>query len=95
MKEEYVRESKIIEKTDTEKEIELVKNIIEVKKELKAASTNFEFVEDELADYYTYQIKANQSKLNFLIKQAKTKGITIDMINQIKISLFDEELDAG
>lgn len=95
MKEEFVRESKIKDKTDLEKEIELVRNIIVVKEELKSANENFEFVEDELIDYYTYQIKANQSKLNYLIRQAKTKGITIDMINQIKISLYNEELDAG
>ena len=56
---------------------------------------NFDFVEDEMIDYYTYQIKANQSKLNYLIKEAKSKGITIDMINQIKIKLYNEELDVG
>ena len=95
MQEEYIRENKIKDKTDLEKEIELVRNIITVKEELKAANENFEFVEDELIDYYTYQIKANQSKLNYLIRQAKTKGITIDMINQIKIKLYKEELDAG
>lgn len=95
MREEFIKESNIKDKTDLEKEIELVRNIIVVKEELKSANENFEFVEDELIDYYTYQIKANQSKLNYLIRQAKTKGITIDMINQIKISLYNEELDAG
>lgn len=95
MQEEFIRERKIKDKTDLEKEVELVRNIIVVKEELKAANENFEFVEDELIDYYTYQIKANQSKLNYLIRQAKTKGITIDMINQIKIRLYNEELDAG
>ena len=95
MQEEFVKENNIKDKTDIEKEIELVRNIITVKEELKAANENFEFVEDELIDYYTYQIKANQSKLNYLIRQAKTKGITIDMINQIKIKLYKEELDAG
>ena len=95
MQEEFIKERKIIDKTDVEKEIELVRNIIAVKKELKAANENFEFVEDELIDYYTYKIKANQSKLNYLIRQAKLKGITIDMINQIKIKLYNEELDAG
>ncbi|MBR3250036.1 MAG: DUF2508 family protein [Clostridia bacterium] len=95
MQEEFIKDRKIIDKTDVEKEIELVRNIIAVKKELKAANENFEFVEDELIDYYTYKIKANQSKLNYLIRQAKIKGITIDMINQIKIKLYNEELDAG
>lgn len=92
MQEEFIRESVIKDKTEEEKEIELVRNIIEVKKELKVANENFQFVEDELIDYYTYKIKANQSKLNYLIRQAKMKGITIDMINQIKIKLYNEEL---
>ena len=95
MQEQYIQENKIKEKTYEQKEIELIRNIIEVKKELKNANNNFEYVEGELADYYTYQIKANQAKLNYLIKQAKIKGITIDMIKQIKISLYNEELDAG
>lgn len=36
-------------------------------------------------------MKANQAKLNYLIKIAKMKGITVDMINDIKYSLSDEE----
>lgn len=95
MQEEYIRESKIVDKTDIEKEIELIRNIIEVNEEIAAANSNFQYAEEELVDYYTYQIKANQSKLNYLIKQAKTKGITNDMINLIKIKLLNEELDAG
>lgn len=95
MQEDYIRESKIVDKTDIEKEIELIRNIIKVNEEIAAANSNFQFAEEELVDYYTYQIKANQSKLNYLIKQAKTKGITNDMINQLKIKLQNEELDAG
>lgn len=94
MQEEFVKEElKIIDKTDLQKEMELVRNIINVKEELKIAIKNFEFVEDELIDYYTYQIKANQAKLNYLIRQAKIKGITMDMINQIK--LYREEEDVS
>ena len=95
MQEDYIRESKIVDKTDIEKEIELIRNIIKVNEEIAAANRNFQFAEEELVDYYTYQIKANQSKLNYLIKQAKTKGITNDMIGQLKIKLLNEELDAG
>lgn len=93
---EFVRDDdRIKEKTNLEKEMDLVRNIVMVNEQLNEANNNFEFAEDELADYYTYQIKANQAKLNYLIKQAKTKGITSDMINQIKISLVDKEQDAG
>ena len=95
MQEDFVRENRIVDKTDIEKEIELIRNIIKVNEEIAAANSNFQFAEEELVDYYTYQIKANQSKLNYLIKQAKTKGITNDMISQIKIKLQNEELDAG
>lgn len=49
---------------------------------------------DDLVDYYIYQIKANQAKLNYLIKQAKAKGIEVDMISDMKFSLWDEE-EAG
>ena len=95
MQEDYIRECKIVDKTDIEKEIELIRNIIKVNEEIAAANSNFQFAEEELVDYYIYQIKANQSKLNYLIKQAKTKGITNDMINQLKIKLLNEKLDVG
>ena len=67
MIEEYIKEEKIIEKTEIEKEIEIVKSIIKTREELKSANKNFEYAEDDLVDYYTYQIKANQAKLNYLI----------------------------
>lgn len=87
----YVREQKIVEKTEFEKEKELIKSIIKTREELKAANRNFEYAQDDLVDYYTYEIKANQAKLDYLIKLAKTKGIEVDMINDIKFSLWDEE----
>lgn len=87
----YVREEKIIEKTEIEKEIELIRTIIKTREELKVANRNFEYAQDDLVDYYTYQIKANQAKLDYLIKLAKAKGIEVDMINDIKFSLWDEE----
>ena len=91
----YVRENRIVEKTEIEKEIELVKNIIKTREELKIANCNFEYAKDDLVDYYTYQIKANQAKLDYLIKVAKTKGIEVDMINDIKFTLWDDGEEAG
>lgn len=87
----YRKEEEIIERTEIEKEIELVKTIIKTKEEIKVASRNFEYAQDDLVDYYIYQIKANQAKLNYLIKLAKTKGLEVDMINDIKFTLWDEE----
>ena len=92
MQEEYRREQKITEKIEYEKEIELIKTIIKTREELKSNNKNFEYAEDELVDYYTYQIKANQAKLDYLIKLAKIKGIEVDIINNKKYS-FEE--DAG
>ena len=91
MQEEYRREQKIIEKTEYEKEIELIKAIIKTREELKSNNKNFEYAQDELVDYYTYQIKANQAKLDYLIKLAKIKGIEVDIINNKKYS-FEEDV---
>lgn len=92
MKDEYyVREEKIIEKTEIEKETELVRAIIKTREELKVANCNFEYAQGDLIDYYTYQIKSNQEKLDYLLKLAKTKGIEVDMINDMRFSSWDEE----
>jgi hypothetical protein len=75
-------------KTDKEKEIELMQTIIETKELLKNAISNFEYAEDDLIDYYTYQIKAHQSKLDYLIKIAKRKGIVLSRINELKTRVY-------
>ena len=68
-------------------EIELLKSILDTKRELTVANKNFETAEEELIDYYSYQIKASKSKLDYLIKQVKQKGIAVDMINNLQIGL--------
>ena len=73
--------------------MELVKSIIKTREELKVANRNFEYAQGDLIDYYTYQIKSNQEKLDYLLKLAKMKGIELDMINEMKFSLWEE--DAG
>lgn len=94
MQDGYIREQKIVEKTEIEKELELLKMIVKTREELKIANINFEYAKDDLVDYYVYQIKANQAKLDYLIKLAKTKGISVDMLNKIKLRnwLEDEEI---
>ncbi len=91
MIERYMQESEIENIDEKEKEIELIRNIINTRKELKNVDKNFEYAQDELVDYYIYQMKANQAKLNYLIRMAKMKGITVDMINDIKYTLLNEE----
>lgn len=85
MQEEFVKEVKLKEKTDEELSLDLIKSIIKTKNDLNNLNKNFEFAEDELIDFYLYQIKANQSKLNYLLKKAKKEGIVLDRVNEIEI----------
>lgn len=87
----YVKEQAIQEKTEIEKETELITNIIKTREDLKKANRNFEYAQEELVDYYIYQIKAMQAKLDYLIKLAKAKGITVDMIKEIGFRNWEEE----
>ena len=88
----YIKEQKIVEKTEIEKEMELIRSIIKTREELKSNNKNFEYAKEELIDYYAYQIKANQAKLDYLIKLAKLKGIEVDMINNKKYTFLEEEV---
>lgn len=88
MREEYIRERKIIDKTDKERREELVKSILHAREELNQLNKNFEYADKDMIDYYTYQLKANQSKLDYLIRFAKDKGISLDMIEAVKMKLY-------
>lgn len=88
MREEYVKERKIREKTDKERREELVKSIVTAREELNQLNKNFEYADKDMIDYYTYQLKANQSKLDYLIRFAKSKGISIDRIEAIKMRVY-------
>lgn len=83
MQEEFVKETKIIDKNDKEKERELLRSIIKTRIELEQAHKNFEFAEEGLIDYYSYQIKANQSKLDHLTRLAKIKKINFNLDNAV------------
>ena len=91
MQEEFKKESLIKDRSELDKEIELIRNIIKTKEELKNNNKNFEYAEFDLVDYYVYQIKANHAKLDYLLKLAKARGISIDAINQLKYENYDEE----
>ena len=72
--ETYIKESKIIDKTDEEKSLDLVKSLIKTKMDLELASKNFEFADGELVDYY--------AKINYLLKKIKRRGLIIDNIQE-------------
>ncbi len=74
---EFTKEFKIEDKTEDEKNEELVEEIKKVKKNLSNMYNNLHYADSDLIDFYTYQIKAEESKYNYLIKQAKKKKITL------------------
>ena len=50
MEEEYLLNKMIKGKTEKEREIELMQNIIETKEKLQNARKNFEYAEDDMID---------------------------------------------
>ena len=84
MEDKFIKDGKkVTDKTEEQKSVELVVSFIKTKKDLDMANHNFEFAEKELIDYYAYQIKANKSKLDYLMKKAKEQGIALNMTNEI------------
>lgn len=78
---EYIKEQYTNEVTEDDERREILRNIINTRKELHNANRNFDFANtDELIDYYIYKIKSMQSKLDGLIKLAKKKGIEVNKI---------------
>lgn len=77
MYEEFVKEFKIIELSEFEKDSELLKNINLVKIALNNMHKNIEFADGDLIDYYAYRIKAEEAKYGYLIKQAKKRKLNI------------------
>ena len=90
MYESYIKEYKIYDRTEEEQKRELVKSIIEAKSELKKATDNYEYAEEGLIDFYLYQMKAYQAKLNYLIKKAKKSGLIIDRLQELEIRKSEE-----
>ncbi len=90
MEREYIKDEKIKDLTEDEKNRELLRSIIATRRILDEAHKNFEFAEEDLIDYYTYNIKANQAKLDYLIKVAKTRGLAMDTDTQSKLDVIQE-----
>ena len=88
MQERFVRETNIKELQEEQKRQELLNRINESKNHLRNMYNNMQFAESDLIDYYTYQIKAHQAKLDYLIKIAKRNGIVLNRINELKIRLL-------
>ena len=85
MEVEFVKEHRIKELTAKDKDEDIIKNVIKAKSELECAINNFEYAENDLIDYFSYQIKENQAKLDYLLKKAKRRGILLSMIEEIEM----------
>lgn len=87
MQEFYKKEELMIERTNLDNDKELIFHIIRTRKDLDFANRNYEFADADLIDYYIYQIKANQAKLDYLIKMAKVKGLNVNFIKDMEYRL--------
>ena len=90
MPEEYVKEKKIDKKNQEEMNRMLIQSILHTNNMIEVARKNYEFAEGELIDYYLYEMKANQSKLNYLIKKSKKNGIELDRIQKLQMIHLEE-----
>ena len=91
MQDFYKKEEEILENLDINEDSDIIRNIVKTRKDLEFANNNYEFADSDLIDYYIYEIKANQAKLNYLIKMAKIKGSNVHFIKDLEYRLTDEE----
>ncbi len=91
MQEFFRKDIPIVEKIDINDDSDLIRNIVKTRKDLEFANNNYEFADSDLIDYYIYEIKANQAKLNYLIKMAKIKGLNVHFIKDIEYRLSTDE----
>ena len=94
MQEFYRKDELMVERTELDKDTELICHIIRTRKDLEFANKNYEFADSDLIDYYIYQIKANQAKLDYLIKMAKVKGLNVNFIKGMEYQFLENDEDA-
>lgn len=87
-KEEYIRDYKILDKSEVEENNDIIMSILKTKMELNNNIKNYEFAEPEQIDYYLYQMKANQAKLDFLIKMAKEHNVELKAVNMERRNIW-------
>jgi hypothetical protein len=65
---------------------EILENLNRAKRDLDVANANFEFAQDEgLVDYYIYEIKAAETKYQYLLKKAREKNINVTNFENVHI----------
>lgn len=81
----YEKEYEIIDKSEEEKNKEIMKTILQTKKVIRDANINYEMAEGKLIDYFLYTMKAEQARLDYLITRAKKMGISVEPGEQLNI----------
>lgn len=84
MQGEFIKEQEIEINNKEELNKMIFQNIIKTKKELTRIQNNYEFAEAELIDYYLYQMKAVQAKLDYLIKKSKNNDLEITELTEVE-----------
>ena len=80
MRSQYEKETIIEEKSEKEKERDLMLTILQTKKSIQEANINYEYADGKLIDYFLYTMKAEQAKLDYLIETAKSKGLSLELV---------------
>lgn len=75
MHSDFIKETKMPELTEKQNDEELLENIEKSKNYLKVIYNNMKYAENELVDYYAYEVKAEQAKYGYLIKEAKKRKL--------------------
>ena len=81
----YEKEYEIIDKSEEEKNKEIMKTILHTNKVIRDANINYEMAEGKLIDYFLYTMKAEQARLDYLITRAKKMGISVEPGEQLNI----------
>ncbi len=72
MEKDFIKEMKVMDRKSVNTYKELMGNIEKVKQNLERDYNNMQFIEDSnLVDYYTYRIKSEEAKYDYLLKEAK------------------------
>lgn len=86
----YVKDDKKSNAQNINRNLELIQSIFRTQSELLSANSNYEYAEGDMIDYYSYHIKATKSKLDYLLKNAKSRGLIIDRTQQIELKSFED-----
>lgn len=75
MHSEFIKETKMAEVTQEQTDKELLENIENSKRNLQNIYNNMRYAETDLVDYFAYEVKAEQAKYDYLLKEAKKRKL--------------------